>query len=132
MNKYLEKVASIGARIGHVAKPPQAMAVGKKLIQGDKTLLNAALHKAAQEQSNWKHDAIDAGVIGGLGGVTNFAVNKAAPKVIGKLSENAGRMASHIHNAKLFGLGAGAGLVADYAGVKLNKAISHDVQKQVS
>lgn len=136
MNKYLEKIAGmsfpnlaskgVGAKLGKVAKPPKAVSPGSKLVHGDKTLLSAALHKAAQEQqSNWKHDAIDTGIIGGIGGVTTFGVNKAAPKIIG---EGTGK----IHNAKLFALGTAAGLAADYAGVKLNKAINKHVEKQVS
>jgi hypothetical protein len=125
MNKYLEKIASIGERIGKVAKPPKGVSPGSNLVKGDKTILNAALHKAAQDQTNWKHDAIDTGIIGGLGGATSYGVNKMAPKIIGN---GMGKM----HNAKLFALGTAAGLAADYAGVKLNKAINNDVQKQVS
>jgi hypothetical protein len=136
LNKYLEKIAGmafpnlasrgVGARLGKVAKPSKVVSPGSKLVRGDKTLLSAALHKAAQEQeSNWKHDAIDTGIIGGIGAGTGFGVQKLSPKIIG---EGAG----HMHNAKLLALTGATSLAADFAGVKLNKAINKHVEKQVS
>lgn len=147
MNKYLEKIASLeidldehgrikvasmqidkGTHLGQVAKPEHIVSPGAKLSEGAKTLFNKALHKVAstfQERNpNWKHDAIDTGVIGTLGAGTGFAVNKLSPRLIG----TSGKM----HNAKLLALTGATSLAADYAGVKINKMISKHVDKQVS
>lgn len=147
MNKYLEKIANLDidldehgrikvagmqinkdTHIGQIAKPEHIVSPGAKLSEGAKTLFNRALHKVAstfQERNpNWKHDAIDTGVIGTLGAATGFATHKLAPNLIG----TAGKM----HNAKYLALSGATSLAADYAGIKLNKMISKHVDKQVS
>lgn len=147
MNKYLDKIASLETELnddgtikvanmnirkdthmGHVLAPEQVRFPGAKLSQGAKTLFDRALLKSAstfQEQHpNWKHDAIDTGVIGSIGAATGFATHKLAPKIIGE--------GGRFHDAKYLALSGVTSLAADYAGVKLNKMISNHVDKQVS
>jgi hypothetical protein len=127
MNIYLEKIAEVKIRkdvtLGKVQKPEPITAPGSKLIHGAKTLLNRALLKAAEEQESHKKDIINTAVIGGLGGVGTLATNK-----IMKASPNVFRETSKLHSAKVMALGTGIGLAADYAGLKLNKAINKHVE----
>ena len=134
MNKYLEKIAGMefvnlaskgkGARLGKVAKPPGAVSPGSKLVHGDKTLMNAALHKAAEaQQTTVKHDLMNTASLVGLGSAANHATNKAMSKLPKYFGEG-----TKFHNLKALAVGGTAGAIADYAGIKLNKAINNNVQ----
>lgn len=70
----------------------------------------ASLTSSTNNKSNLK-DVLDTGVIAGLGGVGGMVANKIM-KVKGAFSP------------KNFAIGTGVGLLADYAGVKLNKHIN--------
>lgn len=131
MNKYLEKLAGLtidkDTHVGRVDEPLKAKAPGTKLTTGAKTLFSKALlHKVAAQataETTGKQDAINTGVIGGLGAVAGFAAHKgmkAAPGLFGE--------ATRFHNPKLLAVSGAAGLAADYAGLKINKQINKHVK----
>ena len=84
-----------------------------------------ALQKHAQERDPniVKKDAVNLGVIAGLGGLGTYASHRmlpAASKMFPKLKTG----------AIVGGLGTGIGLAADYIGIKANHAINKRIDKK--
>lgn len=124
MNKYLEKTAAIGERLGKVDEPMKAKKPGSELTRGAKTLFDKALLKQAffGMSADTQKDLVNTGTIGALGTATGFAAHKgmtALPKVFGE--------GAKMHNAKIMAVSGLAGLAADYAGVKANNAINKKI-----
>lgn len=143
MNKYLEKIAEMriykDTALGKVKQPEPIKAPGSKMIHGAKTLFRQALLKKAQivqtvktlkgepevgGSTNFKHDALNTGIIAGLGA----AAGKGAMAIANKYPKMFNPELGRSHNLRSWALMGGAGLVADYAGIKLNKAINKNVQ----
>lgn len=85
-----------------------AQAAAYKLTKNQEALTK----KAFEFKNQHTKDLVDTGVIAGLGGVGNM--------LSGKLLKQ-----HNAFSAKTFAVGTGVGLVADYAGIKINKALGH-------
>jgi len=62
-----------------------------------------------------KKDLVNTGLIAGLGGLGNVAASKLLP--------------AKASNAKVFAVGTGIGLLADYAGLKLTPHVGKAIEK---
>jgi len=62
-----------------------------------------------------KKDLVNTGVIAGLGGLGSLAAHKVLP--------------AGASNKKVFAVGTGIGLLADYAGLKLTPHVGHAIDK---
>jgi hypothetical protein len=107
----------LGGTLGALAGVGLGVATGistyKKLnARTDEDFDHPLTKKAFEFKNQHAKDLVDTGVIAGLGGVGNMLSAKLLKQ----------------HNAfspKTFAVGTGVGLIADYAGIKINKALGH-------
>lgn len=106
MNKYLTKAAQIST-------------LTLQKVHGDSSISKPDLTKKAFEFKEHAKELRDTGIIAGLGGVGNMLSAKLLKQ----------------HNAfspKTFAVGTGVGLLADYAGIKINKGLNGAPKKETN